>query len=432
MNDIQTSDEIDLIQLIETVWDGKWKIIAIAAACAMGVYGFQALEPAPSFVATTEVKPILASDAEAYRQSNALGFFAVYRDIEARDEAQLSARERALLEQDKNIERDRALLDLDKGRDGDRDRDREKIPSAVLDQVFIEQLGSRSLLASILKKHELLVRGEFDSDEDYERALTKLAATIVILPPVNEDGAQRGESRRHWTLQFQFNDEDKWLAALEELKDTANKNVRNAVKSRFENLQASAKQKREFDIEDLDVQISILTAAYEGETASRIAHLAEQAEIAKKLGISKQTSIPQPSIYQSLNTRGDDSLGNKPTKIESETPLYLRGYDALEKEIELIKSRQDKRAFIEGLLPLEQKKLARAKDQTPERAERLFLETPIMKSGGFQAALFDVAATEFEYKSKRALMLALAVVFGGMVGVVYVLIASALRSRIVA
>ena len=52
-----------------------------------------------------------------------------------------------------------------------------------------------------------------------------------------------------------------------------------------------------------------------------------------------------------------------------------------------------------------------------------------MKSGGFQAASFDVAATEFEYKSKRRLMLALAVVVGGMIGVVYVLIASAMRSR---
>ena len=256
-----------------------------------------------------------------------------------------------------------------------------------------------------------------------------MAATIAILPPVNKDGAQRGESRQHWTLQFEFNDQAKWLAALAEFKDTANKNVRNAVKSRFENLQASARQKRAFDIEDLDAQISILIAAYEGETAIRLAHLAEQAAIAKKLGISKQTCMPQPSIYQTLNPRGDDSLGNTSSKTESQTPLYLRGYDALEKEIELIKSRQDRRAFIKELLPLEQKKLAFAKDRTPERAERLFAGTPVMKSGGFQAASFDVAATEFEYKSNRALMLALAVVFGGMIGVVYVLIASAMRGR---
>ena len=172
---------------------------------------------------------------------------------------------------------------------------------------------------------------KFDIDRDYERALTQLVATIAILPPVKEDGSQRGESRRHWTLQFEFNDEGKWLAALEEFKDTANKNMRNTVKSRFENLQASAKQKRAFDIVDLDLQISIIIAANDAETSSKLAHLAEQANIAKKLGISKQTSIPQPSIYQSLNTKGDESLGNRTCKIETDTLLYPRGYDALEK-----------------------------------------------------------------------------------------------------
>jgi LPS O-antigen subunit length determinant protein (WzzB/FepE family) len=407
MNETLPSDEIDLLQLIETIWDGKWKIIAITAACVLGVLGFQDLGPAPSFVATTEIKPILAGDAEAYRQSNALGFFAVYRDIESRDQAQLSARDR----------------------DRDRDRDREKTPSAELDQLFIEQLGSLPLLAGIFKKHGLLVQEGFDSDRDYERALTQLAATLAILPPVNEDGTKRGESRRHHTLQFEFKDEGKWLAALADLKDTANKNVRNAVKSRFENLQSSAKQKRAFAIEDLDAQIAIMIGAYDAETSSKLAHLAEQAAIAKKLGIAKQTSIPQPSFYQSLNTQDFASPDNRPSKIETEIPLYLRGYDALEKEIDLIKSRQDKRPFIEGLLPLEQQKLALAKDQTPERAERLFAATPVMKSGDFQAVSFDINATEFEYKSKRALMLALAVVVGGMIGVVYVLIASAMRGR---
>jgi hypothetical protein len=127
-----------------------------------------------------------------------------------------------------------------------------------MDQLIIEQLGNQSIMLGIFKKHGLLAREEFDSDRDYERALTQLAATIVILPPVNEDGTQWGESRRNWTLQFEFNDEGKWLAALAEIKDTANKNVRNAVKSRVYNLLASAKQKRAFDIEDLDAQISSL------------------------------------------------------------------------------------------------------------------------------------------------------------------------------
>jgi uncharacterized protein involved in exopolysaccharide biosynthesis len=52
-----------------------------------------------------------------------------------------------------------------------------------------------------------------------------------------------------------------------------------------------------------------------------------------------------------------------------------------------------------------------------------------MKSGDFQAASFDVEATEFKYRSKRTLMLGLAVMVGGMIGVVYVLITSAMRGR---
>jgi LPS O-antigen subunit length determinant protein (WzzB/FepE family) len=40
-----------------------------------------------------------------------------------------------------------------------------------------------------------------------------------------------------------------------------------------------------------------------------------------------------------------------------------------------------------------------------------------------------VGATEFEFKSKRMLMLAMAVVLGGMVGAAYVLIANAMRKR---
>ena len=201
------------------------------------------------------------------------------------------------------------------------------------------------------------------------------------------------------------------------------------VKARFENLQESAKQKREFEIEDLDAEISILTTAYDKEIQRTLAHLSEQAAIAKKLGISKQVNIPPPSIYQSLNTQELNTIVDNTRKIDTKTPLYLRGYDALEKEAELIMSRQDKNAFIDDLLPFEQKKLILLKNKTPERAERLFAKTPVIKSDDFHAASFDVEATEFQYKSKPKLTLVLAAVFGGVIGMVYVLIASAMRSR---
>ena len=88
MNDIHKSDDIDLIHLIEAVWDGKWTIIAITAACIMGFLGFKISGPAPSFVATTTITSISLDDAEKYRQSNNLDFFAVFRDAAAKNQAQ--------------------------------------------------------------------------------------------------------------------------------------------------------------------------------------------------------------------------------------------------------------------------------------------------------------------------------------------------------
>ena len=86
--------------------------------------------------------------------------------------------------------------------------------------------------------------------------------------------------------------------------------------------------------------------------------------------------------------------------------------------------------FIHGLAPLEQKKLVLSKDQIPERAERLFAATPVMNLSGFQAASFDVNSTKFQKKSnRRALILALTVLVGVVIGVVYVLIGNAMRRR---
>ena len=61
-----------------------------------------------------------------------------------------------------------------------------------------------------------------------------------------------------------------------------------------------------------------------------------------------------------------------------------------------------------------------------ERAEALFAETPVNLSD-FSAVTFNPRSTEFNDQSKFNLLLALAAVFGVMVGSVYVLITKHLR-----
>jgi uncharacterized protein involved in exopolysaccharide biosynthesis len=52
-----------------------------------------------------------------------------------------------------------------------------------------------------------------------------------------------------------------------------------------------------------------------------------------------------------------------------------------------------------------------------------------MRGDDFSAVMMTVAATEVESKSKRMQILAMAVVLGGLVGTVYVLIANVMRKR---
>lgn len=369
MSDIQQDDEIDLLQLIETLWEGKGKIIAITSACVLGMFGFQLLAPAPSFVATTEIKPISSKEADQYALLNSLEFYTIDR--------------------------------------------------ATLLTLFNERLTQPETLERVFGELELLDQKDYDSESDYNAALRALAAGLELLPPINPEGTERGESRRHWTLTFEYNDTDKWLATLQTLKDVATNEVQDITKDRFTTLLTTARLKRDFELEDLNIQIENILNDYERKTSDRLAFLLEQAAIARELRIAKNTIEAQTFSAQNSVL----------TNVKTDAPFYLRGYEAIEKEIELIKTRQDKRAFVSGLLELEQEKRGLEQDKTLERAEQLFAKTPLMTKGGFRAATLTVDATQFDTKSNRMLILALAAVVGGMFGVVYVLIGSALRNR---
>ena len=285
--------------------------------------------------------------------------------------------------------------------------------------LYNERLTQPDTLTKLFKELALLDREGFDSEREYDFALRALAGEVTVLPPVNVEGKEQGEQRRNWTLTIEYDDRDKWLSALQQLHDIATEEVLDISKKRFETLLHTKNLKRSFELEDISTQITNILVDYDRKTSDRLAFLSEQALIARKLGVAKnaieaQTFSAQNGIVASVKT---------------DTPFYLSGYEAIEKEVELISSRKDKRAFASGLLELEQKKRALEQDKTLQRAEALFADTPLAKPSEFSAANFAIEATQFEYKSNRALMLALAVVVGGMIGVVYVLIASAMRGR---
>jgi LPS O-antigen subunit length determinant protein (WzzB/FepE family) len=170
---------------------------------------------------------------------------------------------------------------------------------------------------------------------------------------------------------------------------------------------------------DLGTAIDNALADYERTTSDRLAFLREQAEIARELGVAKntieaQTFSAQTSILAS---------------IETDTPFYLRGYEAIEKEIQLIKSREDKQAFVTGLAALERQQRAIEQDLTIERAKALFELTPAWRADGFEAAAFTPEGTVFDAKFPKPMVFILVGLLSGMLSCMYVLIGSAMRKR---
>ena len=384
MNETLPSDEIDLIKLIQTIWDGKLTVISFVIASALSVAGAFVVMPAPDFVATTEIRPAKVADVDRYRAFNDAEFF------------------------DHVISKDK--------RDGER---LYKIDRGFLQRLFIEQFQDNQLQTELIKKYNIINRKDFASDNDFNDAVLKFSASLDVLPPFNVNGEKRGESRRNWTVSIEYNDKGKWVKFLKDLNTITNEKARETIKTQFSNIVTSAEATREADIEDLTIRIENAIADYERTTSDRLAFLREQAAIARKLGVSKNTIEAQ-----TFNTQGG-MIAN----IETKTPFYLRGYEAIEKEIELILSRDDKRPFIAGLFEMEQEKRQLEQDKKVDRAKKLFDLTPAGSGKDFVAASFEPATTDFKSKGNRPLILALSVVVGGMAGVVYVLIASTVRGR---
>ena len=410
------NDEIDLIKWIQIIWDGKWKIASIVAISLLSVFGFNIVKPNKTFTATTEIKPITSFEFDKYRLFNSTGIFEITQDV---------------------------LLDL-----------------------YIEKIDEGSLLESSIYKFNLINKNNFDSEDEYKDAVEKFASKIEVIRP----GQEQNEILSHHVLRADYNDKYKWKQLLSFVNSEANRKVKASIINRFRTIISLEEQKKDFaikdinieienskkdfdkkmaqvelqqqfELEDITTQIENVKKDYDRLTKNRLAFLAEQAAIAKKLNIKKNTIVSQ----------NFDTKNTVVTNVKTDTPFYLRGYEAIDEEIKLIKSRKDKISFMKNLFKLEQQKRTLEQDRTLQRAEKnkvyvqslialqvkkraveqdetlgraigLFNKTPLNQTN-FKAALIKVSTTDYDSNDKKNLYYAMAIIIGSIVGVMYVLIA---------
>lgn len=407
------NDEINLIELVNIAWKGKLTILVAVLISVLSLILYIKSQP-NKFIATTNIVPISSIEENKYTAFNSFKYTPTEEIFHPKKEIEET---NIIINTNKNEDN----LDIFDGETSKFDdlKDFKLTASALLNQ-YIGILNERKLFEDGIRKYKLLDINNYSNINDYDEAINQLAASIKIISRNRPEKKQMQEGFEvtYTTIKFEFDEVKKWKSVLAYVNEAANKIVKQSLRQQYERLILAERQKREYILEDLSEKIENLMTDYERETTGKILYLKEQSAIAKQLGVAK-------------NTIEVKTLGNQSTvlsTVNTDSPFYLRGYEAIDKEIELIESRQNKNAFIDGLNQTFTFKRKLEQDKTLDRAELSFETTPLAKDENFYAASIKVLSTNFEYKNNRTKII-ISLIFGFIIGLFIVIVSNAIQTQ---
>jgi len=277
---------------------------------------------------------------------------------------------------------------------------------------FIDDIKNNDSFGQAIKAQKYITQQEDETDKAFAFRIKKTAGKLTIRSYKNVDD----DSIKVLEVTTQ---KPKLIAkVIINALDQSNHNVNNFYESMFRKQINRHNQKSEDALVNIENLRQRAIIKFDSETSSRMELVTEQAKIARALDL--KTGTLRSQVLQ--NNSAVLNMSN------SDGPLYLMGYLALEKELELIRKRKSPEAFIKELIMLEDQKLEVLKDQTIPRATKAFSFAPI-GTDQFSAAEYHLAKLKIQGTTKTSLILALSIVLGGMLGIFVLLIRNVLVKK---
>ena len=277
---------------------------------------------------------------------------------------------------------------------------------------FIDDIKNNDSFGQAIKAQKYITQQEDETDKAFAFRIKKTAGKLTIRSYKNVDD----DSIKVLEVTTQ---KPKLIAkVIINALDQSNHNVNNFYESMFRKQINRHNQKSEDALVNIENLRQRAIIKFDSETSSRMELVTEQAKIARALDL--KTGTLRSQVLQ--NNSAVLNMSN------SDGPLYLMGYLALEKELELIRKRKSPEAFIKELIMLEDQKLEVLKDQTIPRATRAFSFAPI-GTDQFSAAEYHLAKLKIQGTTKTSLILALSIVLGGMLGIFVLLMRNVLVKK---
>ncbi|MDA9597879.1 Wzz/FepE/Etk N-terminal domain-containing protein [bacterium] len=371
-------DEIDLFESFQTLWDGRWKIIATALVVAVIGAVFYVVK-ANSFEVTTPIQNGKQSVFLRYTSLNdLLKSVGMLYEVKTNPNGYI-------------------------------------FDSASIFKMFITEFNDYEEMIDAVGTSEFVQKSIKHLDEDDKRrALIKFAKEFELKAPSNNN--------ENWTLSFEWHDDLEGLRLFNDAIRQTLSNAKNISIANVNNLADAIDIRNTQKIQSLRNKLSINEQSQAVENKKLVQYLFEQSAIAKELGIETNrldanalSKSPQRAISLSVNS--------------SDVPYYLRGFKAIDKQIALIEGRSDDENLLisNGYLKIRQDILLLEQDLSSSQLRNA--SEVIANDNPNDWVEFDLKIADVKSHKNLMLYVALSIVLGGMLGAMYVLISSVGRKR---
>jgi len=382
MNKKIIEDEIDLLGLIVTVWENQLKIYIITVITLIISLGYYSSQNS-TYNVTTNIETISIFEEREYASYN-LYLQNFFLDKFGSDEESEALYETSL----------------------------QTINKTYLVNLFINTLREKNITKDLIKKSNLINKKDYDDNQKYENAVSKLVNSINLVRQKKAD-----TDIDYWTINFRTKNINEWNNFLNSIEKPLNENVRAYLNNSVDQLIVTQKRFLTFKIEDLERKISdqknYTVNTKLQNAANRIAFLQEQAQIARSLNI------------ENFDVDKFNSLGKDSTLL-----YYTRGYRLIEEEIRLISNLNNSNISLSTNTLEELKTELLISKKNIDRFEEFINETPFKKSNNFLAAKVNLLSTNYiDDKIPLKKTVVYAFLLGIILGVFFVVTQKAIKNR---
>lgn len=371
-------DEIDLFELFQKLWDGKWKIIATTFVAAIFGVVFSYV-PSNSFIVSS---PIYSGKQSVFLQ------YTLINDL---------------------LKNEEMLFDENTNPNGF------IVNNSSIFQLFVTEFNDYQEMVDALSKSEFVQQSIRDLDDDEKQSnLINFAKAFKLKAPLkNED---------NWTMSFEWHNELEGKQLLHDAISQTLLNVKNDTKISVEELANTIDIRNKRMLEKLREELNVIEKNEINKNKQLLNYLFEQSAIAKELDI--ETNIFDANAL-SLSAQNSVSLNVNSNNV----PFYLRGYKAIDKEISLIQSRTVEEILLGAskYLTTKEKILLLETDlsssQLRESSEAIAIDNPN------DWVEYNPAIADVKSQKKSPLIIALSMFLGGTIGAMYILILNTIRKR---